>query len=89
MNASLLPPRRFVSASAEEARDSEQVPAVVPGSVVVNFVEIEIAAKQGNHEDERCNESMPQTQPEPRGCAVINGGPFQLVCARRASIESD
>src|SRR5271165_4583631 len=84
---SSLAATRPVAATAEEAGQPEQVSEVVPGAVVVHFVDVEIALKQRDQEHERRDKSLPQPQPEPCDGDLLAGSAFHAVGPGNAACQ--
>ena len=60
-----------VAAASKEAGQPEQVAEVVPGSVVVHLVDVQIALEEGDNEDKGGDEPLPDPAPEPCHPAVL------------------
>src|SRR5437879_173366 len=86
--ADLLSTCRPVAAATEEAGQAEQVAEVVPASVVVDFVDTEVAFEQRGHEHKWCNKAMPEAEPEARDSMVFARRSFGLVGVRRTSSQN-
>jgi len=54
-----LPPSGPVTTATEETGQAEQVPEVVPGTVVVNLVDIKVASEERDHKHKRRDEAVP------------------------------
>src|SRR5207244_3078638 len=74
----LLPTRRPVAASTEEAGQAEQVAEVVPSTVVVDLVDTEVAFEQRGHKYERRNKALPEPKPEACNHVVFASRAFRL-----------
>jgi hypothetical protein len=85
----LLPTRRPVAATTEEAGQAEQVAEVVPSTVVVDLVDTEVAFEQRGHKHERRNKALPEPQPEARDHVVFAHRSFGLVRSRSTSSQND
>lgn len=81
----LFPTRCFVTASTEEAGQSEKVAEVIPGSAVVDLVDAEIVPEQRHHKHNRRNKALPEAEPEARDYVLVVDRPVELVNARRTS----
>ena len=49
----------LVATAAEEAGETEEVSEVVPGAVVMYFVDVQPALEQRNHEHKRRDKALP------------------------------
>ena len=81
----LGPPCRPVAATAKDARQAEQIAEVVPGSVVVDLVDTEVAFEKRGHEHKWRNKTLPEAEPEACDCVVFARRSFEMVSARRTS----
>jgi hypothetical protein len=77
----LLPTRCLVAATGETG-EAKQEAEVVPGSVVVDLVDIEVAFEQRCHKDERRNKALPEPKPEARDHVVFARRSSELVRSR-------
>src|SRR5258708_12825558 len=75
----LLPTRRPITATTEEAGETEQVAEVVPSSIIVDLVDAEVAFEQRGHKHERRDKTLPEPKPEARDLAVFVCRSFVLV----------
>jgi hypothetical protein len=78
-----------MSAAAEETHHAEQITEVVPGAVVVDFVDVEVRYKERDHEDEWGNEALPQACPEAGDGVFVIDRAFQSVGARCAGGQDE
>src|SRR5215469_8448289 len=88
-----------IAAAAKEARQPEQVAEVIPGSVVVNLIDGQVALEERSHENERCDKAMPDAKPETcdhvvlvgRSLKLIRGGstPGQEPCQQKETEQAD
>src|SRR3974390_265528 len=79
---------RLVSAAAEEAHEAEEVSEVVPIAVVVDFVDVEAALEERDHEDKGSDEALPEAEPEPGDGVFGAGGAGLVVRAGRTGGEN-
>jgi hypothetical protein len=75
----LLPTRCLVTAATKEASEAEQEAEVVPRSVVVDLVDIEVAFEQRGYKDERRNKALPEPKPEACDRIVFARRSFGLI----------
>lgn len=68
-----------MAATTKEAGEAEQVAEVVPSSVVVELVDIEVAFEQRDHEHQRRNKSLPEPKPETRDDVVFSRRSSELI----------
>jgi hypothetical protein len=62
-----------------------RVAEVVSSSIVVDFVDTEVALEQRGHKHKRRYKALPKAEPEARDSAVFTRRSFALVSAWRAS----
>src|SRR5579862_929496 len=77
---------RFVAAATEETSETKQVAEVVPGSVVVDLVDVQVALEQRCHKHKRRNKSVPESKPEARDSVIVGRSP-RCIRARSARHE--
>jgi hypothetical protein len=63
----------FVAAAAKKAHQAEQIAEVVPGAVIVDFVDIQAVEEQGDDEYNGSHEALPESEPESGDGAVAGG----------------
>jgi hypothetical protein len=78
-----------MTTAAEEAHQAEEVSEVVPGSVVVDLVDVEAGYEERNDEHERGNKALPESEPESGYGVLVAGRAFQIVRAGSAGGEDE